>query len=246
MNRFKMIALALAGAALLAIGCESQNKQSQTARIIVVVIDLSSSMPLEQHLLDVQFVTELISCLQPGDELYVVALTAASFSAPMQIVHGRLPIDPDPFQIEFLRVREKLTTDWQKASQALELKSLISDVLGAIAYSALLFGRSSSERWLILLSDMRHSAAPVDIEKPTIIPVDACIDTVKNSGFLLQLTAVHVVALGVHTHGRRMTPQYYESLEMFWQRMFTDAGAELIAFRPGRDWTLNKQHAMSE
>ncbi|RIK82242.1 hypothetical protein DCC62_00425 [candidate division KSB1 bacterium] len=157
MHRIKKIALTLTFGALLATGCDSANVKSQVTRTIVVIIDLSNSTPSQQHLLDVHFVTNLISCLKPGDEISVLGLTSASFSAPTEIIQRRLPLDPDPFQIEFLRMREKLSTDWQNASCALELKSNTSDVLGALAYSSRWFGRSSNNEWLILLRYSRKS-----------------------------------------------------------------------------------------
>lgn len=88
---------------------------------------------------------------------------------------------------------------------------------------------------------MRHSVPPVNLENFSVIPVAACIDSVKNSRFVLHLNAVRVAALGVHTYGLKMSPQYYESLEIFWQRILMDAGAELVAFQPDRDWALNSQ-----
>lgn len=246
MNLIKKFARVLTFVVLLAIGCEFKNTEPQVSDTFVVFLDLSISTPKHQHLLDVHFVTNLIARLKPGDEISVLGVTGASFSAPTEIIQRRLPLDPDPFQIEFLRMREKLTTDWQDSSRTLKLESKTTDVLGALAYSSRCFHRSSNNKWLILLSDMRNSVPPVNLEDFSVIPVDACINSVKNSGYALHLNAVRVAALGVHTYGLKMSPQYYESLEMFWQRVLTGAGAELVAFRPDRDWTLNSQQVTAE
>ena len=111
----------------------------------------------------------------------------------------------------------------------------MADIVG---YAALLFKQLKGEKYLIILSDMRHSCMTLNLEHVKMINVKKTLTILAQSRQLPDLDGIQVAMLGVHTYGIRGDPAYYCSLELFWWAFFKQAKASLLSFETTRAWQL--------
>ena len=213
-----------------------RNKPASSARTVVIIKDLTSSTPGEQDSLNNEFIGTMLSQLRSGDEVYVTGITDVSFSKPLLILHGALPVDPHPLKPKLLAAQQKMISEWKSKSSSLSRPYKASDVIGSICHAALLLRGKNSEKWIVILSDMRNSTKELDIESMPEINREKSLSQLGTKGLIPNLNAVNVAVLGVHTTGKGMSPIYYQSLEDFWRGFFEMAQAEVAAFQTDVSW----------
>jgi hypothetical protein len=205
-------------------------------KAVVVMKDLTSSTPGEQDSLNNVFISALLSQSTSGDEVYVTGITDASFSKPLVILHGALPEDRHPLKPKLLAAQQSMTSEWKSKSRSLTRPYKASDIIGAVYHASLLLRGKSSEKWLIILSDMRNSTPELNIENVPEIDRKKYLSRLGAEGSIPNLTGVNVAILGVHTTGKAISPLYYQSLENFWRGFFEQAHAEVATYQTDANW----------
>ncbi len=212
------------------------DKPASTPRAVVVIKDLTSSTPGEQDSLNNEFISTLLGQSSSGDEVYVTGITDASFSKPLVILHGTLPEDRHPLKPKLLAAQQSIISEWKSKSRSLARSYKASDIIGAVYHAALLLRGKSSEKWMVILSDMRNSTPALDIENVPEIEREKSLSQLGEKGLIPNLTGVNVAILGVHTTGRAISPIYYQSLENFWRGFFEKAHAEVVTYQTDTSW----------
>jgi hypothetical protein len=217
--------------------CSGPAVDTSTGRDFVVLLDNSKSTPAHEDSLNKAFVRDFIGQLRFNDAIAVLLISEASFSNPQVVLEERLPYDDHPLQPDFLRERENLVSEWQQVARRLKLQAQKTDIVGALFFAQQILAQTQGQSWILFLSDMRQSSDVLNIENDKLIDVTRRLNEFESSG-LPDLDGVNIVCLGVHTHGRKITPAYYNSLIEFWQQAFGRMGARLVTFQPGRnlDW----------
>jgi hypothetical protein len=206
-------------------------------RAVVVIKDLTSSTPGEQDSLNNAFIGTLLSQASAGDEVYVTGITDASFSKPLVILHGMLPDDRHPLKPKLLAAQQSMISEWKSKSRSSTRPYKASDIIGAVYHASLLLRGKESEKWMVILSDMRNSTKELDIENVPEIEREKSLGQLGAKGLIPNLTTVNVAVLGVHTIGKAISPIYYQSLENFWRGFFAKAHAEVVTFQADASWS---------
>src|SRR5207253_2879584 len=112
---------------------------------------------------------KLLARLPADTQFSVIGITEASFSNPLLILSGQIPVDPGP--LEFVNrselVRTRYVKQFKAAAEQIRVTAQKTDVIGAFFIaSEILKKGSGGKRNLIVVSDMRQSAVPLDIETP--------------------------------------------------------------------------------
>jgi hypothetical protein len=236
LKRYRLLTLAALIMSPYLIAAAFSDKSASPARAMVIIKDLTSSTPGEQDSLNNAFIGNLLSQLRSGDEVYVTGITDVSFSKPLLILHGTLPVDPHPLKPKLLAAQQKIILEWKSKSGTLARPYKASDIIGSICHASLLLRGKSAEKWLIILSDMRNSTKELDIERLPEIDREKSLSQLGAKGLSPNLTAVNVAILGVHTTGKGISPIYYQSLENFWRGFFAMSHAEVGAYQTDTSW----------
>ena len=86
---------------------------------------------------------------------------------------------------------------------------------------------------LVIHSDMRQSARPLDIERPQAVPVKTALAAVARQNLFADLSGVDVFIYGVHAVGKDV--RYWQSLRDFWAAYFDRCHATLRAYSLTRE-----------
>lgn len=235
-KRSWLLALVAAIMSLYFIALAFGGNPTSPPRAVVVIKDLTSSTPGEQDSLNNAFISALLSQASAGDEVYVTGITDASFSKPLVILHSILPEDRHPLKPKLLAAQQSMISEWKSKSRSLSRPYKASDVIGAVCHASLLLRGKGSEKWLIILSDMRNSTKELDIENVPEIDREKSLSQLGTKGLVPNLTGFNVAILGVHTTGKAISPIYYQSLENFWRGFFEQAHAEVATFQTDASW----------
>ncbi|MGH7454293.1 MAG: hypothetical protein ACRENG_23260, partial [bacterium] len=235
-KRYWLLALAAVIMGPYFIASAFSDKSASSPRAVVVIKDLTSSTPGEQDSLNNAFISTLLSQSSSGDEVYVTGITDASFSKPLVILHGTLPDDRHPLKPKLLAAQQSISSEWKSKSRSSTRPYKASDVIGAVYHASLLLRGKSSEKWMIILSDMRNSTKELDIENVPEIDREKSLGQLGAKGLIPNLTSVNVAVLSVHTTGKAISPIYYQSLENFWQGFFEKAHAEVVTYQADASW----------
>jgi hypothetical protein len=130
--------------------------------------------------------------------------------------------------------RTKFAMQIQTIGKSVEPKFPKTDILGLLMLVSQLFQEAPQSRCiLILLSDLRQSAPPLDIESPRVVPIISAIRAIQKQHILADLRGVDVYAYGVHASTKDVP--YWQSLRDFWSAYFKSSGANLRGFSIQRD-----------
>lgn len=235
-KRHWLLALAVVIASPYLIASAFGDKPASPSRAVVVIKDLTSSTPGVQDSLNNAFISTLLSQASAGDEVYVTGITDASFSKPLVLLHGTLPDDRHPLKPKLLAAQQSMSSAWKSKTRSLARPYKASDIIGAVYHASLLLRGKSSEKWMIILSDMRNSTPELNIENVPEIDREKSLSQLGAKGLIPNLTGVNVAVLGVHTTGKAISPIYYQSLENFWRGFFDKAQAEVVTFQADASW----------
>jgi hypothetical protein len=147
----------------------------------------------------------IIGRLPEGARFEVRGITDDSFAQPHPILAGAIPVNDgrlplfDPSAAARLRYAAAMRT----AGASIKPTFKATDVFGfLISAGESLRNASVTRRVLFVLSDMRHSTRPFDIETPRVIPVAAALKAVEMNHAIADLRGVEVYCLGVHAVGK--------------------------------------------
>lgn len=178
----------------------------------------------------------MLATLPPGSRVTVAGISDESFSRPLILLTGLIPSDPGklPEYDEIAAARNRLSKSLRRIGSAIEPRFQSTDILGFLVFAGMVFDSAPSmRRVLVIHSDMRQSAQPLDLEHVPVIQVENALGTVQDGHLIPDLSGVEVFVYGVHAVGKDI--RYWQSLREFWTAYFTRCHARLRAFSMMRD-----------
>lgn len=202
----------------------------QSARNVVVLLDLTKSVTLESFEANVRAVDTLLSRAAAQQRVVVLGITDG-FGRPAMLLDRTLPAS-GYLGLELQAAREVLVAEWQALGQKLQPAYSRTDILGTLALLGYLGDLSFGDTTLIVFSDLRQSSALLDIERTDRINVEQVLARLKKGGALPKLAGMQVFLLGVEPAGK--SAAYFASLKAFWERLLAEAGAQVRLFSMDR------------
>jgi hypothetical protein len=178
----------------------------------------------------------IIATLPPGSRITVAGISDESFSRPFVLLTGLIPNDPGKLREydEIAAARNRLSGSVRRIGGSIEPRFQTTDLLGFLMLTGMAFETAPRmRRVLVIHSDMRQSARPLDIEHVPVISVGGALRTVEGERLIPDLSGVEVYVYGVHAVGKDI--RYWQSLREFWAAYFERCHATLRAFSMMRD-----------
>ena len=204
---------------------------STAARTLVVVPDLSKSVPPESFQANLTAISEVMASLYPNDRVLVVGITDG-FGNPAILFDQTMPSERGYLGFELQAARERIAAEWREVAQQIEQPYQHTDLFGVFALLPYLCDVVDSRLTLLVFSDLRQSTRELDLEKVSKVPVTRTLDRLKKADQIPSLPGVRVHLLGVDPHGKNAA--YLSSLKEFWFGFFAEAGASVETFRIDR------------
>ncbi|MBA7637188.1 hypothetical protein ES703_44823 [subsurface metagenome] len=155
--------------ALVLIGMLSLAWSSQqliiSKKCIVVLVDLTGSFDYSRESFD--HTDNIINALMPGDEIYILSITATSFYDKNLLFNASIPLPKytselysEKYRAHFDSIRGELSHRWGKVVKNLRTDARKTDVMGGISYALLIFNNSKSKhKYLVIYSDLEDNVA---------------------------------------------------------------------------------------
>jgi hypothetical protein len=177
----------------------------------------------------------LLNNLPPGTQFSVYGVTERSFSSPLALVTGLIPDDRGPllFMNKIELARSRYAEQFRATASRVNVTARKTDLIGAFFIASEALRGVKGERNVVVLSDMRQSAKPLDIEAPNLISVKSALGVVEREHLIPDLHGANVWILGVDASGKDIA--YVASLRQFWTAYVAKSGATLRAFSMMRD-----------
>jgi hypothetical protein len=188
------------------------------------------------HAQNIQAALRIIGSLPAGSRVTVSAISDQSFARPLVLMTGEIPNTPGPLHEynQIVAARLRLAKTLQGAASSIKPDYQATDILGFLIAAGMAFKNTPHMRHVLTIhSDMRQSAAPLDIERAEVIPVAASLATVDRRHLFADLSGVDVFVYGVHAVGKDVA--YWQSLRDFWAAYFERCHAHLRAFSMTRE-----------
>jgi hypothetical protein len=178
----------------------------------------------------------MIECLPQGSRLTVSAISDQSFARPLVLLAGKIPNTPGQYREydQIAAARRRLAADLRRIGESTAPNFPSTDILGFLMAQGITFGNSPRMRHvLVVYSDMRQSARPLDIEHVPAVPVNVALATVAREHLFADLTGVEIYIYGVHAVGKDV--RYWQSLREFWSAYFERCHANLRTYSMTRE-----------
>jgi hypothetical protein len=187
------------------------------------------------HSQNVEAAARTIATLPPGSRITVAAISDDSFARPLVLLTGRVPDGPGKLrEYDQVAARNRLAGSLRRIGASVEPRFQSTDILGFLIVAGMAFQKTPAMRHVLLIhSDMRQSAAPLDIEHVHVVPVAASLSAVERRHLFADLSGVEVYVSGAHAVGKDIA--YWQSLRDFWTAYFERCHATLRGFSIMRD-----------
>jgi hypothetical protein len=188
------------------------------------------------HTENIDAAARIIECLPQGSRLTVSAISDQSFARPFVLLTGKIPDTAGPYREydQIAATRRRLAADLRRIGATSAPNFPSTDILGFLMAQGIAFANSPRMRHvLVVYSDMRQSARPLDIEHVPAVPLGAALATVAREHLFADLTGVEIYIYGVHAVGKDV--RYWQSLRDFWAAYFERCHANLRAFSMTRE-----------
>jgi len=202
----------LLGLALLATACLTPGLSAQPLDV-VVGIDLSLTSASRsydghfEHEKNIESAARLVGMLPAATRFRIAGITDQSFSRPLMLLEGQIPADRGPLElIDRIAVARRAYADQvRRTLRATPPRYRETDLIGFVLVAAdLLKVTPAARKALVILSDMRHSAPPPNIETPAVVPVAAALRTVERQHQIADLRSVDVYVYGAMRRTRTL------------------------------------------
>lgn len=188
------------------------------------------------YMKNIQAAARIIESLPAGSRVTVAGISDQSFSRPLTLLTGEIPNSPGRLS-EFDQIaatRNRLVTRLLRTTSSIKPDYQATDILGCLMAAGIAFGNTPHmHHVLVIHSDMRQSATPLNIENDSTVPVVAALRTVAREQLFADLSGVDVFIYGVHAAGKDV--RYWRSLREFWAAYFERCHANLHDFSPTRE-----------
>jgi hypothetical protein len=188
------------------------------------------------HAQNIEAAARIIAGLPGGSRVTVSAISDQSFARPLVLLTGEIPNSPGTLREydQIVAGRNRLAATLRRVGSSIKPDYQTTDILGFLMAAGMEFRTTPQvRRVLVIHSDMRQSAPPLDIERVQVVPVAAALATVDRQHLFAELTGVEVFIYGVHAVGKDIA--YWQSLRDFWTAYFERSHATLRAFSMMRD-----------
>jgi hypothetical protein len=178
----------------------------------------------------------IIASLPGGSRVTVFAISDQSFARPLVLMAGEIPNSPGKLREydQITATRNRLAATLRRVAPSIKPDYQRTDILGFLMVTGMAFRNTPRmRRVLVIHSDMRQSAQPLDIEHARVVPVTAALAMVDREHLFAELSGVEVFVYGVHAMGKDIA--YWQSLRDFWTAYFERCHATLRAFSMMRD-----------
>jgi hypothetical protein len=209
---------------------------------VVVIPDFTRSTVMAQSAVgkneyerNIDATASVLCRLPVGTRFHVVGITEKSFSNPLVLLSGQIPTNAGPLTLlnRIDIARSGLAAEFKASAKTIRVNARKSDVIGAVFIASEMLRDAQEKRVLVIFSDMRQSAPPLDIERPMVVSTPASLRLVESRHLIADLRGVDVWILGVDAAGKSV--EYIRTLRQFWIEYFRKAGATLRSFSMLRD-----------
>ena len=185
---------------------------------------------------NIESAARIIATLPSGSRITVAGISDESFSRPFILLTGIIPSDPGKLREydQIAAARSRLSASVRRIGGSIDPRFQTTDILGFLMFAGMAFESAPHmRRVLVIHSDMRQSARPLDIEHVSVISAYNALRTVEEGHLIADLSAVEVYVYGVHALGKDI--RYWQSLREFWAAYFVRCHATLRVFSMMRD-----------
>jgi hypothetical protein len=140
-----------------------------------------------------------------------------------------IPEDAGYFGEKLQAARMQLRKAWKDRSGRVEPHFKYTDLIGVLVTASQIFDQAptTSQKKLVIFSDMRQHSSEIDLESTISVPRLA--ELKKRSDIpVLRLRDVQVYALGVDGAGKSIA--YWQSLMAFWTEYLESGGAAVRTY----------------
>lgn len=188
------------------------------------------------HGQNIEAAAHIVASLPAGSRVTVSAISDQSFARPLVLMTGNIPNCPGKLREydQIVAARDRLATTLRHVGPSIKPDYRTTDLLGFLISAGMAFRNTPHMRHVLVIhSDMRQSAPPLDIEHARVVPVTEALATVDRQHLFAELPGVEVFIYGVHAVGKDVA--YWQSLRDFWTAYFERCHATLRAFSMTRD-----------
>ena len=188
------------------------------------------------HSQNIDAAVRIVESLPGGTRITVSAISEQSFARPFVLLTGETPISPGKFREydQIAAARRRLAANLRRICASTEPNFQSTDILGFLIAAGIAFRNTPHMRHVLVIhSDMRQSARPLDIERPQAVPVKTALAAVARQNLFADLSGVDVFIYGVHAVGKDV--RYWQSLRDFWAAYFDRCHATLRAYSLTRE-----------
>jgi hypothetical protein len=188
------------------------------------------------HAQNIQAAVRIIGNLPAGSRVTVSAISDQSFARPLIMMTGEIPSTRGKLREydQIVATRNHLAARLRQVAPSIKPDYQTTDILGFLIAAGMAFQNTPHMRHVLTIhSDMRQSAAPLDIEHTLVVPVAAALATIDERHLFADLSGVDVFIYGVHAVGKDVA--YWQSLRDFWTAYFERCHANLRAFSMARE-----------
>lgn len=205
---------------------------AQEKTTMVIAIDLSQSVVSKGPDMKTDFeknidgVTRVLAQAPINCRVNVIGITDQSFSRPYILLSANVTDDPGYFGERLLKARSELIRHWKNRATQLTPEFHSTDIVGAFFLAGQIFNeaKGAGQKILIVFSDMRNTASPLNLESVRVVPAFAAVKA-GNATPIASLQDADVWLLGVDGAGKSVP--YWQSLERFWTEYVKQSKANL-------------------
>jgi hypothetical protein len=164
------------------------------------------------HGQNIEAAARIIASLPPGSRVTVSGISDRSFTRPLVLMAGEIPNSRGKLREfdEILAARNRLAIKLRHIGPSIKPDYQTTDILGFLIATGMAFQNTPRMRHVLVIhSDMRQSAPPLDIEAAQAVPVATALATVERQHLFAELSGVEVFVYGVHAVGKDVA--YWQS-----------------------------------
>lgn len=193
---------------------------------------------------NIEAAARIIASLPAGSRITVSAISDQSFARPFILMTGEIPNNPGRLREydQIVAARNHLAATLRHVGSSIAPDYKRTDLLGFLIVAGMAFRNTPRMRHVLVIhSDMRQSAVPLDIETGQVVPIANALATVDRRHLFAELSGVEVYIYGIHAVGKDIS--YWQSLRDFWTAYFERSHATLRAFSMMRDTPVSSSHS---